>query len=346
MKKILYIKLNHFSEVVLTESAVRLTKQAFPDSELHYLTKSDYADLVKTFTGVSKVVILKKNINFIKNIREEKYDYIIDLDDNLISLIIKTVASAKKVITYDNQYFLKKMIIASMTKKNIDSIVWSYIKAVAKLPNVNIDLDNIDINKSYYPALQIDPDILNRVKEIMLSYKVTQDQPLIGIFTGASKITQQYPVEKWANFILSIPEEWECRIAIIGTYKEKINAIELKSITGVSLIDLTGVFSPSQLPAVISMLDFVLTNDSSPMHIAAALQKRQIAIFGSTHTSLGYRPLNDKAHVIQKNLRCQPCSVRGKKYCSKRHLKCMYEIHSSEIFKIFNKEYLKLMINN
>jgi len=345
MNKILFIRLSSLGDVVLTESTIRLTKQAFPDCQVHYLTKPEYADLVKTFKYVDKILRWENKIKLMQSIRQENYDYIIDLHNKFNTFMIKKLAGSKNIITYNKQHFLRRMIIAGLTGKQIDTVVWNYVKTIKKLPNSNIDIDKIEIDRTYYPKLEPDPDIMERVKEILFSYKLTHDLPLIGIFPGATHHTKQLPLTKLANFILSIPEEWECNIAILGTYKEKMHAITLKSITEEKLFDLTGVFSPSQLPAVISMMDFVITNDSGPMHIAAALQKRQIAIFGATHTSLGFRPLNDKARIIQKNIKCQPCSLHGGRYCRKDHFKCMHEIHSEEVYNLFAKDFVKLMIN-
>jgi heptosyltransferase II len=78
-------------------------------------------------------------------------------------------------------------------------------------------------------------------------------------------------------------------------------------------------------------LDLVISNDSGPMHIAAALQKNQIALFGATHPILGFSPMNNNATVICKNISCQPCSLHGSERCPKGHFDCMNKIKPIEI---------------
>jgi len=123
----------------------------------------------------------------------------------------------------------------------------------------------------------------------------------------------------------------------MGDWNEKNIAYRLKRLTGVPLYDLIGAFALGLLPAAMSLLDIVITNDSGPMHIAAALGKSQIAIFGATHPRLGFRPLNDNAVIIQSENKCRPCSLHGSDNCRKYQLKCMYDIHSKEVFEALEK---------
>ena len=339
VNKILFIRLQALGDIVLTESTIRMAKQFYPDCQIHYLTKPDYAELVESFTNIDKVIRWRLHFELLSLIKSENYTYIIDLQNNLSTFLLKMLISFKKVITYNNQLFLKFLIIKKLTKKSINSVVFNYINTLQKLTQSNLNIEKIKKNKSYYPILNIDQQKLERVKEIFKSYKLSYELPIIGIFSGAKKKGKMYPLEKLANFILSFPEDFKCNFVIIGEYKEKIHTLILRGLTDEKLYDLTGVFTIAQLPAVISLLDYVVTNDTGPMHIAAALQKKQIAIFGCTHTSLGYRPLNDNAVVVEKNLKCQPCTERGTGYCKKRHFPCLLDIHSSEVYYLFQKKF-------
>ncbi|UCE05580.1 MAG: glycosyltransferase family 9 protein, partial [bacterium] len=78
--------------------------------------------------------------------------------------------------------------------------------------------------------------------------------------------------------------------------------------------------------------DLVLTNDSGLMHLATALKKKVVAIFGSTTEELGFFPYTTEHIVIQNNnLNCRPCSHVGRKKCPKGHFKCMKEIEVGQV---------------
>jgi heptosyltransferase-2 len=87
---------------------------------------------------------------------------------------------------------------------------------------------------------------------------------------------------------------------------------------------------------MIKQASVVVTNDSGPMHIAAALAKPQIALFGATTPQLGFAPLNEKAIVLCQNLPCQPCSLHGQETCPKRHFACMLSIKPEAIIAALN----------
>ena len=95
-----------------------------------------------------------------------------------------------------------------------------------------------------------------------------------------------------------------------------------------------GETSLDEAMAVIGLSKIVISNDSGLMHIAAALQKPQIAIFGSSdpkHTP----PLSSKAKVIWLNLPCSPCHRRE---CPLGHLKCLKEISPEQVFNSITAE--------
>ena len=314
----------------------------FPDSEIHYLTKPAYNSLIPFFSHIKKVYLwetsYKKMSLLITNLKNEQYDYIIDLQGKLNSLLIKLLVPSNKIFTYKKLHLLRKMIVYKLTDKKIDSVAWKYIEA---LPQNRIDtIENI---KFYHPSLTHNPLITASVKEIFESYNVRFDNYLIGIFPGSQHFTKQYPVEKYVNFILSIPEYFKCCFIIFGTWEEKILALKIRSLTGMNIIDMTGLFDFPQLISAISLLNMVISGDTGAMHLAAALQKPQIAIFGSTTTNLGFRPLNDNVIVLEHPLKCRPCTLHGRKTCPQGHLDCLMKIHSSDLLKAFEDLFNELI---
>jgi len=77
------------------------------------------------------------------------------------------------------------------------------------------------------------------------------------------------------------------------------------------------------------------------MHLAAALRKPQIAIFGGTHPRLGFAPLNDKAIVLTADLACQPCSLHGRNKCPKGTFECMKQITPEMVEKALENIFIE-----
>jgi len=363
MLKILFIRLSSIGDIVLTEPVLRLAKEFFPNAHLHFLVKPEYSEIVQSFGNVDKIHHYQDSLMTHKQLNNENFDYIIDLHNKLSTFIIMKLCKAKYKITYNKQHFMRRLIVAKLSKSKIDSVVWSYLDTLNHLPSeTSIDWKKIKIEKKYYPRLNVNKDYFEQVKEIIEIYGINvtnkgllplisnenfihtdpilyKSQILLGIFSGSQHFTKQCPLPKLTNFLLQIPKEWNCVFILLGDWSDKRSAIELKSLSGLKMHDLTGVFSLAQIISVISILDIVITNDSGPLHISAALNKPQIALYGATHTKLGFRPLNDKAVVLQSNVRCQPCSLHGSKRCKRDNQYCFRNITSEEIFLAFEKIY-------
>ena len=326
MKKILIIRLSSLGDIVLTQSAVQVLRNEFPKAQIHYLTKRAFAPIVEMFNSVDEIHYWeKKNAPLIK-LRKLKFDLAIDLHSKLNTFIIKIFINAKQTSTYNKEHLLRRQIVKKRTNRTISSTVDLYFTALQKIgikalfaeprliPKKNIKLPNILENEGH--------------------------KKNIGIFPGALHSTKQFPVEKLADFIDSIPAEWNCKVIIFGSKAERDLAEKLNHLTETKIVDICSELDLQQLVTAIDNMNVVISNDSGPMHIAAALEKPQIAIFGATHPKLGFAPLNENAVILSADLECQPCSLHGGSKCPLEHFNCMHSIESNQI-----KTLLKSMLN-
>jgi len=79
------------------------------------------------------------------------------------------------------------------------------------------------------------------------------------------------------------------------------------------------------------------------MHIAAAFEVPQIALFGPTHPKLGFAPLNPNAEVLTLDLDCSPCTLHGNSRCPKDHFKCMKDLSPGIVLAQVDKVSLKVL---
>jgi ADP-heptose:LPS heptosyltransferase len=91
-------------------------------------------------------------------------------------------------------------------------------------------------------------------------------------------------------------------------------------------------FSLLETAAAMQFCDVIVTNDSGLMHIAAAMKKKVIAIFGSTVREFGFFPVGTENIVIEREgLYCRPCSHIGRSNCPEGHFRCMNEIQVNDV---------------
>ena len=103
------------------------------------------------------------------------------------------------------------------------------------------------------------------------------------------------------------------------------------------MINACGNLTINESASVIQQSDWVITSDTGLMHIASALGKKIISVWGNTIPEFGmspYLPRVENKILEIKNLKCRPCSKLGYKKCPKGHFKCMNEIDFSFVSEL------------
>ena len=137
--------------------------------------------------------------------------------------------------------------------------------------------------------------------------------------------------KRWpANFYAEVAQQkiaqgWQ--VWLFGSDKDKEAAAEINSAVSVACLDFTGRTSLDEAVDLMSLVDVVVSNDSGLMHVAAALDKKTIALYGSSDPAFT-PPLNAKAQVITLNLACSPCFKRE---CPLGHTRCLTDIKPQQV---------------
>jgi len=334
--KILIIRLSSLGDIILTQPVVKLLKIKYPTSKITYLTKEVFGPLLKTFPEVDEIITWENLKNTKDILRKCYFDLVVDLHKKISTKLACYHSNYKQCVTYDKKHFLRWQITKKITNKSIDSTLDLYFSALKK----------IGINEKYtYPMIKISQNCIDKAIKLLANYNINFAKYKIAVFPGATHPTKMYPINYLAKFISLIPKSWNCQFVVMGSYEEKELGLNLKRIIGNDIIEICGATDLELLPAVVSQMDGVISNDSGSMHVAAALGLPQMAIFGATHTRLGFRPLNEKAIIIQSNIKCQPCSLHGGKYCKKGNFECMTSIKPTYLLDRFKFMFEKYILN-
>jgi len=307
--KILILRLSSLGDIVLTEPVTAELRRSFPSAQIHYLTKAAFKPIAECFESVDKVICYGKNVAFHLSLLKERYDIVLDLHAKLSTMIVGMMVPHKQLLRYRKEHGRRRNIILEHIKTNGTSTVELYLKALS-------GIEGYQAPESYPKPKLVIPQ-MNQIP------KMEHAKPLIAVFPGATHQTKMLPVGKLKELIGRLGNEFN--FIILGTREEHYLG-ELLSGDGVDCQNLCGHYNLPELVRVLSQVDLVVTNDSGPMHLAAALEKPQIACFGATHPSLGFSPLNSNAKVMSLDLDCQPCSLHGGDSCPLGHFACMNTI--------------------
>ena len=159
----------------------------------------------------------------------------------------------------------------------------------------------------------------------------THRKPLLGLNPGSTygSAKRWYPNE-FAQVAIALSQNFD--IVILGGPKEKDIAHDIEQLLieqgVVNVINRAGTMNIEQLMEQIAQLNILLTNDSGPMHVAAAFKIKTVAIFGPTNHIETHQWHNPNEFILRKPTECAPCMQRE---CPLKHHRCMKEIHAQDV---------------
>ena len=156
----------------------------------------------------------------------------------------------------------------------------------------------------------------------------------IGVNPSSVWETKRWPRENFAALIKKLSALCGSRIIITGGKNELEYNKKVEEMAGPeNCLNLTGKTDLFGLIGAIKAMDLFITNDSGPMHIAAASGVPVVALFGPTTRELGFFPYSENSSVMETPLRCRPCRLHGSRECPRGHFLCMKLLTVETVFK-------------
>jgi heptosyltransferase-2 len=190
-----------------------------------------------------------------------------------------------------------------------------------------VELDNFeDTSLSLYPS-----DIEKEKVEGIWKENNLEDKKIILIAPGSKWFTKRWPLEYFNELLKKLAKNSEYKVVIIGGEEEST----FDMYTDKNIVNLCGKTSLLDVAEICSRSNIIVTNDSSPIHIASAFSNIHIiAIFGATTEELGFFPWSKNSEVLENmNLDCRPCGLHGGEKCPKGHFKCMLDIKPELVYE-------------
>jgi len=177
-------------------------------------------------------------------------------------------------------------------------------------------------------SLSISESRKSQASELLRSHGVSEEKSVVAICPGSiNSRAKRWPAEAYAALADRLIEDRR-NVVLIGSKDEIDVTNEVAQRMRHRPVVLTGKTTLDQITAVLGLVDLVVTNDTGPAHIAAALGCPTIVIFGPTNP-LTTRPFSPKAEIIRHPPDCAPCMLRD---CPIDH-RCMTAITVDEVFE-------------
>ena len=348
--KILVITLSGIGDALMFTPALKLLRKNLPNTEIDVLVMYKGAqEIYSSNPNINKIIHFNfieegaiKSFKFLLQLRK-KYDASINVypsnrkEYNLISFII----GAKQRV---GTVYLRK-----------DKSCFGFLNNVRVLENdkvhnvqTNIKLCEALIGKKLNEEPPLEFTISEQEKKSALKYlqqnEMEENEYVIGFHPGCATlknhIKRRWEPEKFAELGKKIIKDHNARILIFGGPEEKELKEQISSLINSDKVNVVNADSLTKSAAIMNRCNVFVTNDSSQMHIAAALGLKVVAIIGPTNQNYIY-PWKAEHKIVSLNLDCSPCFFYSPKplICNRTDLKfkCIKELTVDMVYSSIMK---------
>jgi len=336
---ILIVKLSAIGDVIHTLPSLAALRHLYPDAHITWVVEEAAADLVIHHPYLDEVLISRrkswiKNVkagqfqstgreiqSFLTRLRSRRYDLVIDFHGLLKSGVVVFLSGGRRKLGYDSWQelsglFLNEKIPEDMTKHAVDRYLDFLRYLGAQINDVEFVLPLTDETKK-------------EAQRLRDQYHLSEKQ-YIAINPIAYWETKLWDNGKFARLADLIIEK--LKLDVIFTGSNKADAADILSRMTKEGINLGGKTSLPTLAEIYKNACAVITTDSGPMHLAAAVGTPVIALFGPTDPART-GPYGTGHTVVRTNLSCSPCLL---KKCSTKE--CMEKITPEQVLAAVEKK--------
>lgn len=324
--RILLIRWGLIGDVLFTTPVFKAIRERYPDAYLALVVSPGSYEIVSGNPLFDEIFVfdtkensrfknLIKQVDFVKTLRDRKFDLVIDLYNGGRSPFFAYLSGAKYRL---GGMFNWKRLFFNLNYYTGDNKIKHCIEGeLDKIRPLGI-VDNID-KKMIMCISDKDREFVGKIDNIK------SNKLLIGINPGAGCPSKRWKVERFAKVADVLMEKYNAKVIIIKNlgYEEKLAYEILSLMKGRPFI--APILNLKQLAALTEACTVFISGDTGPFHIAVAMGTSTVGLFTSTSPELA-RPLSGEHRVVYKNVRCDPCF---KKNC--KELKCVELITADEV---------------
>lgn len=333
-KRLLVVGPAWIGDMVMAQTLFKFLKSQNPDATIDVLAPKWTLPLVERMSEVNAGIIfplnhgelnLKERFRIGKDLRSKKYDQAIVLPGSFKSALSTWWARIPKRTGWLGEWRLGLLNdFRVLDEQQLPLMIQRFVA-------LGLGKDELMPNslKNFYPNLVVNSASL---KTSLKKLKLTTAQPVLALCPGAEYgPAKRWPPEYFAKVAQEkIAQGWQ--VWIFGSPKEAEIAEQINSLTNNECVDLCGKTSLLEAIDLLSQAKVVISNDSGLMHIAAALERPLIVLYGSSSPKFT-PPLTKKVAILSEELSCSPCFKRT---CPLEHFNCMKKMSPEKVLAKIN----------
>jgi len=331
-ERILLIKPSSPGDIIHALPVLHGLRRRYPAARIAWLVATPFVNLIETDAALSEVIPFDRKrfgrigrslrvtgdfARFVQDLRRRQFDLAIDLQGLFRSGFLARACGASVRIGFANAremawiFYTDKIAAADSESHAADR---NY--AVAGM------LGFADVPMDF--SIAITEADRGRVSALLKESGFLPGQRYAVLVPGTRWETKRWPVERLGRLASLIRQDHYLDCVLVGGADDVEDAERAVEVSKGAAKNLCGRTTLRQLAALIDRASIVVTADSTPMHLAAVLNRPVVALFGPTHHRRT-GPYNRGADVLREDLRCSPCYLRKLRQCRYDHA-CMQQL--------------------
>lgn len=314
-QRVVVLRTDRIGEVLLSTVVIDAIKRRYPRAEVSFVTSAYSRPIVEgrddvketiTFDTLRKGGILRRAFNLAPLLAKGRFDMALILNPHKSLNLACFLAGIPRRVGYDRKwgFFLTDKLEDKRTQGLKHEL--EYAMDFLRLIGIEGEIPS--------PRLRVKASDEAYVSGLLTGKGVRKDKPIAVIHPGSSNKAKIWPMERYAELAKKIKFELGASVCLIGGKEERVLAERIIKLSGADAVNLAGELNLGQLAAFIKRAALFIGNDAGPMHIAAALGVRVIAIFGRNIPGAGpvrWRPWGEGHVVFHETPGCEPCGDRA-----------------------------------
>jgi heptosyltransferase I len=356
-RKILLIKLSALGDVVHTFPVLNKLRRRYPAARIDWLVTPGIGELLRHNPAISNVIAFARDdlsmplrlapyvaaARLVAQLRAVEYDLVIDLQGQLRSAFFAFTSGAPVRIGFDKPRADVWKTLSRAIPDEARKHAWqgaregSWLAYTDHIALPTLDMHPVERYLGIGPMLALDdgaPDFsfpiaqeaTARVDALLASYKIAPAKLLV-MAPGTNWETKAWRPEAFAEVARHFLEKGFA-VTLIGTAAERAVCDTVEKLAP-GAVNLAGETTLSELAALISRAAICVTNDSGPMHLAVALGRPVVSVFGPTDP-VWAGPYRREGSVVRAGLACSPCYLRELRRCPHNH-DCMTKVSAAAV---------------
>ena len=335
--RVLIIKPSSLGDIVHALPVLAALRARYPFAHLAWLVSRPFAPLLDGHPLLDEVIPFDRRgygrmlrspraladfVGFVRDLRRRRFNLVLDLQGLVRSGFLAWATGAPRRVGFDDArelawLFYTQRVAGSRRDCHAVEMNLRLARAI-----------ELDVQRPAFP-LGLRAQELTDARRLLDGAAGRPLERFTAVLPGARWETKRWRAERFAELIERLHADGFPPCVLLGADGDRTSADRIIAATHAPTVDLVGRTSQRDLIAVLSLAELVISNDSGPMHIAAALGKPLVAIFGPTNPART-GPYSQSARVVQVPLPCVPCYRHE---CPLLHHNCMVQLEVEPVIQ-------------